>query len=470
MALLPHQKLVGTGLDYETLPLWFAAESTIDYGTNIQALCVGDVGANVTLTGSTVNGLIPEIYSLDKIYKGVDDDQLAVIDRLNLQTPVKLSNVHVTSSSQWVPALRLNGLSNGSTITNIIVDPQGWSGVDAVVVGDCPDTHFEHSYVLGGVKGLDYGYYAKLKAKNLVVIGSDVTGLEGSGENGKVYNTLSLNHGSSDFHNLVTENCASSDATGNIHSASINDLIDFDNRNFQIKSDSPLHALGIGAHFEEQSQPTSLIAESGDYIISGSDVGLIAGQRAISCESADYTWSGSSIELVVTSRSVKANSGGYIYTGENLPLTINERSIAVLPGEYLLEGQDVEFIQNTNSYSMTVESGNYLLTGNDVGLVVGERSISAENGDYTVTGHDVALLSVRGLQINTGNFLVYGSDVDLKAQFGLVASPANYQILGTNISLRYTLDTVQVIVKLKARFLPFVSARFIDNNPTAKFI
>lgn len=261
MALLPHQKRVGAGLDYETIPLWFATESTIDYGTEIEALCTGNVGANVTLSGATVNGLIPKITTLDVEYNGKNESALAVIDRLNLQTVVNMTDMKIISTNRFVAPFTKGAGSNGSILDRIRVRTDDWSGVDAISMNEhASASNVKRIVASGGVNVIDFGYQRILNTGNMTVFGADGDGFEGSGNVSTTTNSFSLSNGANDYVNIQRVNCASEDATGDYVGYTSAEFVDPANDNYQIKQTSPLHALGVGSFFEESAvQPVDLV-------------------------------------------------------------------------------------------------------------------------------------------------------------------------------------------------------------------
>ena len=87
---MPQISLVGNGHggseDYATLPLWWAAESAIDYGAGnpITASCLGYCGASVTISGTTPQGYY--IHTQGTQFDGKNQSSLATIKTLNLSS------------------------------------------------------------------------------------------------------------------------------------------------------------------------------------------------------------------------------------------------------------------------------------------------------------------------------------------------------------------------------------------------
>ena len=100
---MPRVSLVGNGHggseDYATLALWWAAESGTDYGSQIEAQCLGDVGSGATLSGSTPHGY--SIYTLGVTYDGTNDSSLSTATQLTVDSVGTVQDLKVTSATSF---------------------------------------------------------------------------------------------------------------------------------------------------------------------------------------------------------------------------------------------------------------------------------------------------------------------------------------------------------------------------------
>jgi hypothetical protein len=262
---MPREALVGDDHDgthnYLDSELWWAAESSVDYGMPIVALCKGNFGSNFTLSGTSVNGA--EIKSLDAIYNGSNDVGLAVCKSMNLQAVIDIHDVAILPTSAFFAALSMNANSDGSTLYNLYVEHLTANGVGVVVVaGNCPNSLLRNSVLNGGVNGIDYGYNYKLNVEHLTVSNASNIGLKGSLSVSTATNCFSLNNTNGDHSDIVKVNCASSDATGNPGLTGYTDteLVNLAGKDFRTKATSPLATAGtnstyIGAFMEESGGP-----------------------------------------------------------------------------------------------------------------------------------------------------------------------------------------------------------------------
>ena len=99
---MPRVSLVGDGHggseDYATLLLWWASESATDYGSQIEAQCLGNVGTSTTLSGDAPRGAI--IYTLGVTYDGSNQSSLAMISG-----GLTINGANITSQDLMVDGL-----------------------------------------------------------------------------------------------------------------------------------------------------------------------------------------------------------------------------------------------------------------------------------------------------------------------------------------------------------------------------
>ena len=109
---MPKVSLVGNGHggseDYATLALWDAAESGVDYGSAIEAACLGDCGTNYTLSGTNVHGAVA--YTLGVLYDGSNQSSLAATARVNVSgTDFTFKHIRITNNNAFDVAVDLSG-------------------------------------------------------------------------------------------------------------------------------------------------------------------------------------------------------------------------------------------------------------------------------------------------------------------------------------------------------------------------
>lgn len=256
---MPRVSLVGNGHggseDYATISLWAAAEFSVDYGSRLEAQCLGDCGSSQTVSGTTVNGLVPLVYTLGVVYDftAATQSQLATIRTFNHRTPLEIKNFSFTAVSDFFNCYVPNGSSDGSTLENIFSEHPTASGVDCFSIsGNVPNSTCTGLVTDGGVRGIDYGFNFVFNVTNFVVLNAQDDGIEGSGSNGTVTDGYSGDNTNSDYSGTFTKvNCASSDSTGSaglINLAST-ELVDPGNGDYRTKSTSVLATAGTGGSF-----------------------------------------------------------------------------------------------------------------------------------------------------------------------------------------------------------------------------
>jgi len=247
--------LVGLGWsgaqDYDTLALWWAAESGVDYGSEIEASCLGACGSGYTLSGSSVNGA--KVYTSGVTYDGTNDSSLATTDRISLSADIDFDSIKIQSNNAFVAALNIASAANGCQLTKLVVEHSAVapSGVDAIAVNSTvPLSLLTNSIIIGGVNGIDYGFDAVLNVSNVIQFGAvSGDGFEGIGTNGTITDTFSFNNSANDYINVTTANCASEDGTGDYTGYTSAELVDFASRDFRTKSTSFLATAGTGGSF-----------------------------------------------------------------------------------------------------------------------------------------------------------------------------------------------------------------------------
>jgi hypothetical protein len=133
----------------------------------------------------------------------------------------------------------------------------------------------------------------------------------------------------------------------------------------------------------------SLVASSGTYSLTGSDVDLIYTPAAsLDAESGSYALTGTEVDLFL-GREVAADAGSYAISGTEVNLNLG-RTLDAESGSYTLTGTDVTFLYG---YALAAESGSYAITGTAAGLLY-NRAFDAESGSYSITGTDVTLTYV----------------------------------------------------------------------------
>lgn len=154
----------------------------------------------------------------------------------------------------------------------------------------------------------------------------------------------------------------------------------------------------------------SLFAESGVYVLTGSDADLINGMSTIVAGSGIYVLTGSDVDLI-SPKFIEADSGAYVLTGSDADL-INPKFIIAEPGAYVLTGSDIQFNR------IDADTGVYTLTGSDVDFIIGLGP--------TVPGVPVYLFTLTGAPDSTTDIEIPLKSIQARLRSG---SPTYLQVV-----------------------------------------
>lgn len=444
---MPNPATIGVGKDYPTVPLWYATESSVDYGVPIEGQCTpGEiVGTLFTLTGNSVNGA--KLYTVGVAYGGTPAtrNQLAIIRRMSLAADIDLRDLRFTSDNAFTSSLTLNAGSEGGTYERLSVDHPNANGVDGVTVNTTVvGSVLRFSDVKGGINGIDYGFDRKLAVNNLTVFNAVGDGLEGAGNNGSVTDILAFNNGANDFVNLTLSTCASEDLTGTFTGYTSAEVVDFAGGDYRTKASSALATLGTGGSFIgaflEAASGITLVVDPGTYLLTGSAVSLLAQPK------------------------IAANTGTTSLTGTNVSLFASYK-VTANSGTYTLNGADVNFPAGT---TLTAEAGTYNLTGANTGLIT-NRKVIASPTTYDLTGSNVNLLVSYKTIANPGTFALTGSPLNFITNRVIVAEAGTYALTGASVTLSSSGDVTQIITKVTAEFKTIDNSANFEQTTTLSF-
>jgi hypothetical protein len=150
----------------------------------------------------------------------------------------------------------------------------------------------------------------------------------------------------------------------------------------------------------------TLTADSGNYVLSGQTVSLLAG-RILTASAGSYTLTGQDASLLAT-RLLTADSGSYLLTGQDASLLIG-RLLSAESGSFTLTGSAAALLA---ARILTADAGSFTLTGQDANLFRG-YVLSCDSGSYVLSGQDASLLADRLLSAGSGSFTLTGQDVTL---------------------------------------------------------
>ena len=251
---MPRVSLVGAGHggseDYATLALWWTAESGVDYGSKIEAVCSGNSGlASLMITGVTPNGYA--------IYAKTGE----AFDGTNELTCPQSGGVLLASANGSFSGLACTG--SGST------KGMSQTGQDTVVEfnflthGGTSDAANQNSTATNKImrnnviKGVgNFAFVANSNTflnqlENNTVIGNSAWGILASNSSVLIQNNFSFGHATNDINSntgvFVTN--ATQDTSGNAGLTGFTsaELVDFAGGDYRTKATSTLATAGTGA-------------------------------------------------------------------------------------------------------------------------------------------------------------------------------------------------------------------------------
>ncbi len=125
----------------------------------------------------------------------------------------------------------------------------------------------------------------------------------------------------------------------------------------------------ILAAFKIAAAGFTLSADSGTFALTGTDVGLNVGNRALNIGSGTFALTGSAISFDYL---VQGDSGVFVLTGSPLTLTYGSAG--------------------ATDYPLTVGSGTFVLTGSAITLVYAAKSLVLGSGSFHLNGTSLSIL------------------------------------------------------------------------------
>tara|TARA_R110000764_G_scaffold43004_1_gene96670 strand:+ start:393 stop:1697 length:1305 start_codon:yes stop_codon:yes gene_type:complete len=390
---MPRVSLVGNGHggseDYATLPLWWAAESAIDYGSQIEAQCLGDCGSTILFSGTTPHSY--SVYTKGILYDGANESSLAVMTRLDIESPGTVKHIEITRASAS-DTLKINAedvivefcrIKNPTTASNSVE-----------IEGFFTNSIVRNCVVSGATSVVQAANNLGCKVLNCTVFGGTSFGFNASSGTQEMFveNTFSFNNGGSDFDsaNLTLTNSASEDSTGTITGYTSAELVNFATNDFRTKSTSFLATAGSGGTF------------IGAFLEAGGGGISVTGDTA----AFDFTALAGTVDL----------TGEILVTGSTASFDYSAISGAIdLTGQLLVTGQTANFdyIALPGTIDLT---GEIIVTG------------STANFDYTGENGVIELGAVINVVGQTANFDINGvnAEVSLTGEITIVGDTATF--------------------------------------------
>lgn len=271
---MPRISLVGNGHggseDYATLALWWSAEATVDYGSQIEAACLGDCGNSATLSGATAHG--SSIYTLNVTHTGNNSSLLAEARQLTISTSsaILINDMYIATNNQFFDAFNVQ---SDALESNRCVFHNRTPGNRAISSGAHPNAQIKNFVAIGGLDVVLCGFDGGIKLTNGLILGGADKGIEASTTPNLISkNNFAFNNAGDDYDSASTItiiSSASEDATGTagLTGYTSAELVDFAGGDYRTKATSALATAGtdtpyVGAFLEASSGITLAVTET----------------------------------------------------------------------------------------------------------------------------------------------------------------------------------------------------------------
>ncbi len=190
----------------------------------------------------------------------------------------------------------------------------------------------------------------------------------------------------------------------------------------------------------------SIIAEVGDYILTGVAATLQVARKLLSATGA-FSLVGNDAALQI-SRKVTAATGSFTMTGVAAALQV-ARNITAGTGAYALTGNDATLVYTPTgvTYTLVAGTGSFALTGVAAG-VTAQRKVSAATGSFLLTGVSAELQAARKLAADVGACVLTGVAATLKVSRKLSVDTGVYTYTGLAANIIYASSFYKATVLL----------------------
>jgi len=359
--------------DYATLTLWNAGEGAADPGATFLSIanCSGNCGTIANINGTFIRGA--DIRG-DVTYDGTNESSLAFTTRLfTTADNINIFDMKITESNGFQDVYKPLGANSFATRCRI-----AHTGTPTLNNGEINLTSTASNKGLiscvastGGAQLIRHGFDRPATITNVVGFGATTRGMMFSGANQDYedcyfYDCNSLAYSGST--GLV--HCASDDLTATVGFQSIAStaLVATGSDDYQSASGGALDVTPFIGAFLEVSGGSTLAADSGTYLYTGTDASLLV-SRIMQASSGSYTYTGTSINLL-KGFVLTAQSGSYSYLGQDATLTYTPVGANILiadSGNYALTGTNINFNRDR---VIIMSSGTYLYQGTDIQIIL----------------------------------------------------------------------------------------------------
>ena len=310
--------------DYATLTLWNAGEGAADTGATFLSIanCSGDCGTIANISGTFIRGA--DIRG-DVTYDGTNESSLAFTTRLfTTADDINVFDMKITESNGFQDVYKPLGANSFATRCRI-----AHTGTPTTNNGEINLTSTAANKGLiscvvstGGAQLIRHGFDRPATITNTIGFGATTRGMMFSGANQDYEDCYFYDCNSAAYVGSTgLVHCASDDLTATVGFQSIAStaLVATGSDDYQSASGGALDVTPFIGAFLEVSGGSTLAADSGTYLYTGTDASLLV-SRIMQASSGSYTYIGASINLL-KGFVLTAQSGSYSYLGQDATLT-----------------------------------------------------------------------------------------------------------------------------------------------------
>lgn len=133
----------------------------------------------------------------------------------------------------------------------------------------------------------------------------------------------------------------------------------------------------------------------------------------VQSDESNFEWGNGAPYIVfdgtaVSGYSLTCESGTYLITGSDLSV-LADRILTAAAGAYLITGSDVGLLRDA---LISIGSGSLVISGSDIGIKRG-YVLALGSGTYVLTGTAVGVLKAHKITIEPGVYIISGQDITI---------------------------------------------------------
>ncbi len=211
--------------------------------------------------------------------------------------------------------------------------------------------------------------------------------------------------------------------------------------------------------------PPELIANKGNFTLSGNTVGLLQTATIVGT-TGTFSLVGNDADFP-RSVALDVDPGTFTFTGNNAALLL-QQTLIQQAGTFNLSGVDVvlDYITNSATFTLDVVVGAYNLAGTTLNL---NKRVSLVNqtGTFSLVGNQLDFIKVVALHSIPGTFSVAGKDAFFSVAKNFILTTRTYSVgyINSDINRLYQINSQVGTYQLNALGLNYFSTRRLETLP-----